>query len=130
MKQLADELKLTDAQRSQIHDTLRESFKEGARQHHEARGATPSDWHAGKGHLTAGHGGKKALEAFREDKLDVDKLGSARPAGVKAMPAFGLLQPMVGLAEKVVPILTPEQRKLAADKIRAGDPMLGHGRAE
>jgi hypothetical protein len=26
---------------------------------------------------------------------------------------------MLGLAEKVLPILTPEQRKIAADKLRA-----------
>jgi len=38
---------------------------------------------------------------------------------------------MTGLAEKILPILTPEQRKIAADKVRSmaasGDAtLLGH----
>ena len=37
---------------------------------------------------------------------------------------------MLGVAEKILPILTPEQRKIAADKLRAGElrppEMMGH----
>jgi len=37
---------------------------------------------------------------------------------VKKMAAFGT-EKMTTVAEKLLPILTPEQRKIAADKLRA-----------
>ena len=112
LKQLADDLKLTDEQRSQIRETMREAHKEGkeawkghARAEH---GPSHGEW---KGH----HGGKRPLEAFREDTLDLDKV--APPRDAEAMARFGADR-MHAVAEKILPILTPEQRKIAADKLR------------
>ncbi len=125
MKQLADDLKLTDEQRSKIHDVMKEARKEGFEGHKgeggpHGRPDFKAEW---KGH----HGGKKAMEAFREDKLDLDKV--APPHDVKAMTKLGA-DHMTGFAEKVLPILTPEQRKIAADKLRemanSGDSLLVH----
>lgn len=106
LKVFAEELKLTEAQRSQIVDRMRqahEDAKDGKGRGHDR---------AGRGH----RGGKKALEAFREDTLDLEKMPLGRAgeheAGVAADRA-------IGFAEKILPILTPEQRKLAADKLRA-----------
>lgn len=114
LKQLAEDLKLTDDQKSQIKDAMRDAHKEGKeawKQH--ARGEHGPDHSGWKGR---GHGGKKPLEAFREDKLDLDKV--APPHDVKAMARFGTDR-MSNIAEKVLPILTPEQRKIAADKLRS-----------
>jgi Spy/CpxP family protein refolding chaperone len=101
LKQLAEDLKLTDDQRSQIKDALRSaheghSFKEA----HERMGA-----------------GKKALESFRSDTFD-PKAVTPPPETLRAQAAIGSGR-FIGLAEKVVPILTPEQRKIAAEKVRA-----------
>ena len=126
LKQLADDLKLTDEQKSQIKDVMKEAHKEGKaawKQHHARadRGPGHAEW---KGH----HGGKKAFQAFREDSFDIDKL--TPPHQGKPMADFAT-SPMTTMAEKVLPILTPEQRKIAADKLRtmasSGDAtLLGH----
>src|SRR6185369_16159170 len=51
LKELGDELKLTDIQRSQIHDVMREGFKERMKLHADgANGASPAEWHGRKGH--------------------------------------------------------------------------------
>lgn len=118
-KQLADDLKLTEDQRSKIHEVMRESFKEAMKHHgraaHEDGEKDGAPWHHGeKGH--GHHGGKKAMEAFREDKLDLAK--AAPPHDIKAMATFGTDRAKT-VAEKILPLLTAEQRKLAADKVRA-----------
>jgi Spy/CpxP family protein refolding chaperone len=102
LKQLADDLKLTGAQRDQIRDAMR-----------GARGELHGEGHAwGPG---AGHG-KEALEAFRQDKLDLDKALPARDVDEIARRATDRVTSFAG---KILPILTPDQRKIAADKIRA-----------
>jgi Spy/CpxP family protein refolding chaperone len=100
MKQLADDLKLTDDQRSQIKDALK-SGREGHsfREMRDRMGE-----------------GKKALESFRTDTFDPNAAGPP-PAELRARAAAGTGR-VVGIAEKVLPILTPEQRKLAAEKLR------------
>ena len=130
MKQLADDLKLTDEQRTQIREAMHEAHKEGRGQNggnegwrHRARGEQGPSHAEGK---RGGHHGKRAFEAFREEKLDLDKVA---PGG-GAQARFGADR-MTGLAEKILPILTPEQRKIAADKVRSmaasGDAtLLGH----
>lgn len=116
LKQISDELKLTDEQKTQLHDVLRDA--------HRQRGASDSkdlDDRRAHGDGTAlgewknHHGDKKALDAFRADKLDLDKV--APPHDLNRMVAFGA-ERMTGFVEKVLPILTPEQRKMAADKVR------------
>jgi Spy/CpxP family protein refolding chaperone len=114
LKQLAEDLKLTDAQKSQIRDAFHDAHKDGReawkRHARGEEGPSHAEWR------NRAHHGKKALEAFREESFDLDKV--APPHDMKAMARFGTDR-MSGLAEKILPILTPEQRKIAADKIRS-----------
>ena len=125
MKQLADDMKLSDEQRAQIHDALRASMKDARKAHGPPeRGPGRGDHHPKMGPGGFG-GGKRALEAFRQDKLDLDRVAPAHP------PAGRMIEHVLDVAEKVLPILTPEQRKIAADKLRsagaAGEgPILVH----
>jgi Spy/CpxP family protein refolding chaperone len=102
MKQLADDLKLTDDQKSQIKDVIK-----GGKEH---------EGHPFREMRERMGEGKKALEAFRTDTFDASA-AAPPPEQVRARAAAGTTR-FVGLAEKVLPILTPEQRKLAADKLR------------
>lgn len=105
MKQLADDLKLTEDQRTQIKDVLKSAHAE-----HEKGGAGNRPHFGGNPHA-----GAKPFEAFRGDKFDANSLpnGDHMKAAGKEMSGR-----MLGTIEKILPILTPEQRKLAADKIR------------
>jgi Spy/CpxP family protein refolding chaperone len=108
LKQLGDELKLTDEQRSQIKDVLH-GAREDAKEAWKARGR---DHRARRGE----HPGKKALEAFRGETLELDAV--APPRDGEAMARFGT-ERMTAVAQKLVPILTPEQRTIAAAKLRS-----------
>jgi Spy/CpxP family protein refolding chaperone len=130
MKKLAEDLKLTDDQKTQIHAVMKESFKAAAKAHHmghhsdqaqadkdkPAAGGgeapAPNEWHHAR---MAPHGGKKALEAFRGDKLDLDTV--APPHDIKKMGKMGV-EHITTTAEKILPILTADQRKIAAEKLR------------
>jgi Spy/CpxP family protein refolding chaperone len=99
MQEWATALNLTDAQKEQIHATLKESFKahhDGAAMHERM------------------HHGHDRLEAFRADTF----AAQAPSADVK-QHAGEMADHFLGLVEKVLPVLTPDQRKIAADKIRA-----------
>ncbi|MBX3230289.1 MAG: Spy/CpxP family protein refolding chaperone [Labilithrix sp.] len=113
LHKLASDLNLTDEQKTKIKDALKESFKEGmkeAREHH--RGGPRRGPHGGGKHGGGKHGPRgNPIEAFREDKLELPGAPPGPPPG-----AFG--DHMLKTAEKILPILTPEQRKLAADKLR------------
>jgi protein CpxP len=103
MMQLAADLKLSDEQKTQIKDALKNG--------HEGRdGHSFREMHQRMGE------GKKTLESFRSEKFDAN---SAVPAAeqVRARASEGTTR-MLGFAEKVLPILTPEQRKIAAEKLR------------
>lgn len=108
MHKLAEDLKLTDDQKDKIKDVIKESWKEGMKDH-GGRHGEKHGW--GHGHRE----GKHALEAFREDKLDLDKV--APPVDLKTMASSGV-DHMSKVAAQILPILTPEQRKIAADKLR------------
>lgn len=105
MKQLADDLKLTEEQRAQIKDVLKSAHAE-----HEKAGGADRPHFGGNP-----HDGAKPFEAFRGEKFDANSLpnGDHMKAAGKEMSGR-----MLGTIEKILPILTPEQRKLAADKIR------------
>ena len=102
MKQLKEDLKLTDDQISQIKDVIKEA--KGNRALH----AMGKDFH----HEMESR--KEALESFRTEKFDATAL--VKPVDPQKASAFA--DHATGIAEKVLPILTAEQRKLAADKIR------------
>lgn len=124
MKQLADELKLTEEQRSQIREAMKASFKERFEGHEKMvkdrpkghakhfRGEGPRTWHRAKHHRF----GKHALDAFRADDFDIAAV--APPGRGKVMAVAGT-EHMTAMAEKILPILTAEQRKIAADKLRS-----------
>lgn len=101
LMQLAADLNLTDDQKSQIKDVLK-AGREGHsfREMHERMGE-----------------GKKVLESFRSDKFDAN-VATPAPEKLRERAATGTSRAL-GFAEKILPILTPEQRKIAADKLRA-----------
>ncbi len=101
MMQLAADLKLTDDQKSQIKDVLKAGH----------------DGHAFKEMREHMSHGKQVLESFRTDKFDANAATPA-PDKIRERAAAGTTR-AIGVAEKVLPILTPEQRKIAADKLRA-----------
>jgi Spy/CpxP family protein refolding chaperone len=101
MKQWAEDLKLNDDQRDQIRAALRQSFA-------SAQGGQPRSW-AGRPHPG------KVLEAFKSDQFSMDQVAPARDVG---QTATAMSQRFVDVATRVLPILTPEQRTIAAGKIR------------
>jgi Spy/CpxP family protein refolding chaperone len=109
MKAWAADLKLSDAQLSQIKAVLKQSFEGGREGHGEA------PW-AGEGR----HRGAKVLKAFKQDRFVMDEVAPAGDVGKKAGSASDRF---LGIAAQVLPILTPEQRSIAAQKIheRAAD---------
>lgn len=111
MKELADELKLTDEQRAQIFATFKDARHEMRERH--ARAGAPEGAEGPK--FRHDRRGPKLTDALREDQLDVTKLRHGPgPDAMKSMMSRG-----VTMGEKVLPILTPEQRKILADKIRS-----------
>jgi Spy/CpxP family protein refolding chaperone len=106
LMQLAADLKLTDDQKSQIKDALKAG--------HE--GHSFRDMHERMSE------GKKVLESFRSDSFDAN-VATPAPEKMRERAATGTSRAL-GVAEKILPILTPEQRKLAADKLRT---MAGSG---
>ena len=101
LMQLAADLKLSDDQKSQIKDVIK-----GARDGHSFREM--------REHMSEG---KKVLESFRSDTFDANAAAPA-PEKIRERAANGTSHAL-GVAEKILPILTPEQRKIAADKLRA-----------
>jgi Spy/CpxP family protein refolding chaperone len=103
---LAADLNLSDEQRSKIKDILEESRESRP---HDGKGKH------GPGRFGRGpHHGKRALEAFRGDDFEPGKLHVAKGPHEGQGAAR-----MLDVAEKILPVLTPEQRKIAAEKIRS-----------
>jgi Spy/CpxP family protein refolding chaperone len=101
LQQWAADLNLTDQQRDQIRAAMRDQFHqdgESPRQH----------WR------DAHEQGRRLLQSFREDKFTLD---GAAPLG-RDRVEHGIDR-MLDLANVAVPILKPEQRAVAAQKIRA-----------
>ena len=57
--------------------------------------------------------GKQVLESFRSDKFDATAVAPP-PEKVRERATAGTTR-FLGVAEKVLPILTPDQRKIAAE---------------
>jgi hypothetical protein len=108
LREWAADLKLTDAQEEQIHAGLR---SQGA-DHGPGDGpdGPKHDWKAMHDHH------KAMLEAFRGEKFAMADFG---PPGNAADHADKMGDHFVHIAEVALPILTPEQRGLAAAKLRA-----------
>jgi Spy/CpxP family protein refolding chaperone len=106
MKQWAEDLKLTDAQRSQIKDAMRAQWKEG---HEHAEGQPMTEMKAHK------ENAQKVLDAFKGDRFVLDEVAPKKDTREMAAKMSGHF---LRMAETVMPILTPEQRTIAAQKLR------------
>jgi len=100
LQKWAADLNLSDVQRDQIRAAMSDQFHqggEGARQH----------WRA------AHEQGRRLMQSFREDKFTLE--GTAMFGRDRIEHG---IDRMIGLANTAVPFLRPEQRAIAAQKIR------------
>jgi Spy/CpxP family protein refolding chaperone len=109
LKQLADDMKLTTEQRAQIMSAVHEARKEA---HAHGGAAHHKDWRTARDERKKGH---QAFEQFRTKDFDAKTIG---PQGELKPKATEGTTRAIAVAEKILPILTPEQRKIAADKLR------------
>ncbi|HEY4014698.1 MAG TPA: hypothetical protein VGM06_15250 [Polyangiaceae bacterium] len=104
MAKWAADLALTDAQKHEIKAGL-----EQQRQHGDGEGGPGHPrW---EGARRAG----KLLESFKQDRFVLDEVAPPRDIARMATRAS---ERFIGLAEVALPVLTPQQRALAAQKIR------------
>lgn len=96
LKQIAVDMKLSDAQQQQIKDAIKDS-------------------HDGT-HMQRWSEGKKALEAFREDSFDANAVAPSQDIVRQRVSTMGTK--VVAVAEKILPILSADQRKFGADRLR------------
>jgi hypothetical protein len=105
MRKWAADLNLTDAQRQQIHEAMKASFEA----HDGGRGGGKEHW--GEAH----EGARKLFESFRQDQFAPDPNGPSLAGDM----AEHRVDHIAAFVQTVVPILTPEQRAIAAQKIRS-----------
>jgi Spy/CpxP family protein refolding chaperone len=126
LKQWADDLKLTEDQRTQIRTALRDRFHAAGHGETAAHGESAANGETNEHPWAAGdHPGAKVLSAFKQDRFVMDEVAPARDL---AHTAAQMSDHFLGLAETVLPILTPDQRAIAAAKIRekaSGEAELG-----
>jgi Spy/CpxP family protein refolding chaperone len=108
MKQWADDLQLSDDQKAQIKAAMMDRF-------HNAKHESP----AAAGALDEKSGGKTSgpaiMAAFKQDRFVFDEVAPSRDPGAMVGHASDHL---LGVAEVAVPLLTPAQRAIAAQKLR------------
>jgi Spy/CpxP family protein refolding chaperone len=102
MHQWAADLNLTDDQKSQIKDAMMARFKADG---HDAK----EEWKGAK------HQGKQVMDAFKGDRFVFDEVAPPKDVAAMVNRTSGHL---LGVAEVALPILTPAQRTLAAQKVR------------
>jgi Spy/CpxP family protein refolding chaperone len=105
LQQWAADLQLSDSQKAEIKAALHERFQGMA--HHRSRDDA--------GPMGAGHRGAKVLAAFKQDHFVMDEVAPVRE-GSQLVPK--MTDRILALAETALPVLTPAQRALAAQKIR------------
>jgi Spy/CpxP family protein refolding chaperone len=103
MHEWAADLKLTDAQKDQIKQAFHAKAKDHGRDGH-------AEW---KDHQAQGG---KVMDAFKSDHFVMDEVSPKKDVKESAAKMSGHL---LGMIETVLPILTPEQRQIAGQKIRA-----------
>jgi Spy/CpxP family protein refolding chaperone len=104
MRKWASDLNLTDQQREQIHTAMRAQFQG----HDGGKGGDKEQWRA------AHEGGRKMFESFRQDQFTIDPNVTL----IGADQVQHRVDKIVSFAQTTLPILTPEQRAIAAQKIR------------
>jgi hypothetical protein len=105
MKRWAEDLQLSDEQRDRIKAVLAARFQ-------AAQGRGDHPWAEMKGEHERG---KQMLEAFKGDRFVLDEVAPAMDVKAKAAK---MSDHILGVAETVLPILTAQQRAVAASKIR------------
>jgi Spy/CpxP family protein refolding chaperone len=110
MQQWATDLQLTEDQTKQIHDAMKARWQAAG---HDGNGGP----HEGAGGPGAGHmhQGKQLLEAFAKDRFVMDEVSPPKDVATHAQH---MSDHVLGMAEIALPILTPAQRTLAAQKLR------------
>jgi Spy/CpxP family protein refolding chaperone len=116
-KSWSDDLGLSEQQRGQIKAAIEAHFqaaRAGSREH--------------GGPWQGRQRGAKVLSAFKQDRFVLDEVAPARDIGQQAQQVS---EHFLAVADAALPVLTPEQRAIAAKKIRAqatqldtADPML------
>ncbi len=102
MHQWAQELGLSDDQKAQIKAAIMQKMQAaGGQEDHEARGAK--------------HQGAAVMAAFKQDTFVLDQV---QPAKDVQQMVSRMSDRILGLAEAALPVLTPAQRSLAAQKLR------------
>ena len=104
LKQWAADLNLSDDQKTQIKSALMQSWQAMGK---GPAGAPP--WAEAKEH------GAKVMAAFKQDRFVMDEVAPARDVSQKAQK---MSDHILGLAEAALPVLTPQQRAIAAQKLR------------
>jgi len=106
MKQWATDLSLTEAQQEQIKAAFQAAKAKNGQAGHDFH-AEMKDHHAKGGQM---------MDAFKSDHFVMDEVAPKVDAKQATAKMSGRMLTMI---ETVLPILTPEQRKIAAGKIRA-----------
>lgn len=103
MKQWAEDLQLSDDQRAQIKAAITDRMHAAG-----AAGAPHEDWSQAK------HHGEAVMTAFEQDRFVMDEVSPARDVQAQVAKMTGHV---LGIVEAALPVLTPEQRVLAAQKM-------------
>jgi Spy/CpxP family protein refolding chaperone len=104
MHQLAQQLQLTDDQKAQIKAAVMQKMQAGGagnKGDHDRRGAK--------------HHGEAVMAAFKQDTFVFDQVSPPKDVGQQVTRSTDRI---LGIAEIAMPILTPAQRTLAAQKLR------------
>jgi Spy/CpxP family protein refolding chaperone len=104
MRDWAKALKLSDDQRGQIKAALEQHF-----------GSARPDREGAHSWMDGRRRGAKLLDAFKQDRFVLDEVAPAQDIGKQALSSSDRF---LGVAEAALPILTPEQRAMAAQKLR------------
>jgi Spy/CpxP family protein refolding chaperone len=102
----AADLGLTEDQKSQIRDAMKQRFQA---MHAEGGFHGKPPW--AEGH----HQGAKVMEAFKQDRFVMAEVAPPQDLAAKAT---AMCDHMLGVAEVALPVLTPQQRTIAAQKLR------------
>jgi Spy/CpxP family protein refolding chaperone len=104
LKQWAVDLQLSDQQKAQIKDALSQRWQGMAQGSHDG-----PPW------AEARHQGAKIISAFKQERFVMDEVAPRADLGTKAQK---MSDRFLGMAEAALPVLTPQQRALAAQKLR------------
>jgi Spy/CpxP family protein refolding chaperone len=106
LQQWAADLNLSDEQRSRIRAILEEAHEKMPKGEHPRGGG----WTVGGGR------GAKVFEAFKQDRFVMDEVAPAPADADRRAAEMG--GQFLDVAARILPVLTPEQRAIAARKLR------------